>query len=435
MNKERVEMLKSSIADIMRQMESVQYEIACGIIDSATAEEKVKILKQEERKKKQLLVAEAHVGKRGNALSMGAYNEKKKLFMVRCADGNYVSSTTEDGLLDALMEHYGLSLNSPLIGDIFARAIEKYGKKHPGKTKTVYNNKLEYKAFVNEQFAKTDIRKLNKDNLEEYLLTLIQEKKMKSKALQNCKGVLNLIFQETIDEGLIHKNIAKEVSNKYLLQYRDQSLSHRKSEDMLYSDPELEQIFAEAWNKASRYYSPYSYALLLQAELGCRPNELICLKWSDFDRIEGFVTIERQMVEDRIPKQSFRVVDYTKNEKGISQGGRLVPLSTKALDILNKLDRKKQELGIESEWLFTDKQGKPLKKKGYFDFVGDLYRKLGLSPKGSYAFRRGFSARLEAAGIEPSERAEILGHSVETNLRHYTFAKPDYLKRVKEALR
>lgn len=427
-------MLKSRIADIVRQIESVQDEIACDILDSATAEEKVKILKQEERKKKQLLVAEAHVGKRGNALSMGAYNEKKKLFMVRCADGNYVSARTEDGLLDALMEHYGLSLNSPLIGDIFARAIEKYEKKHPGMTKTVYNNKLDYKAFVNEQFAKTDIRKLNKDNLEEYLLALIRKKKMKSSAFLNCKGILNLIFQEAIDEGLIHTNVAKEVNNKYLLQYCDQSLSHRKSEDMLYSDQELEQIFAEAWNKASRYYSPYSYALLLQAELGCRPDELICLKWSDFDRTEGFVSIERQMVEDRIPKQSFRVVGYTKNEKGISQGGRLVPLSTKALDILNKLERKKQELGIESEWLFTDKQGKPLKKKGYFDFVGTLNRKLGLSPKGSYAFRRGFSARLEAAGIEPSERAEILGHSVETNLRHYTFAKPDYLRRVKEAL-
>lgn len=127
------------------------------------------------------------------------------------------------------------------------------------------------------------------------------------------------------------------------------------------------------------------------------------------------------------------MVDYTKNEKGISQGGRLVPLSSKALDVLSKLEMKKQELGIESEWLFSDKQGKLLKKKGYFDFVGDLYRKLGLPSKGSYAFRRGLSARLEAAGIEPSEQATVLGHSVETNLRHYTFAKPDYLKRVKEA--
>lgn len=434
MNKERVEMLKNSIADIIRQMESVQDEITCGIIDSATADEKVKILKQEERKKKQLLVAEAHVGKRGNALSMGAFNEKKNLYMVRCADGNYVSARTEDGLLDALMEHYGLSLNSPLIGDVFARAIEKYEKRHPDKTKTVYNYKIDYKAFVSEQFTKTDVRKLNKDKLEEYLLALIKEKKMKSKALLNCKGVLNLIYMEAIDEGLVHENVAKEVDNNYLLQYCDQSLSHRKPADMLYSNQELDKIFTEAWNKASRYYSPYSYALLLQAELGCRPDELICLKWCDFDRSEGFVTIERQMVEDRIPMQAFRVVEYTKNEKGISKGGRIVPLSSMALNVISKLEEKKQELGIESEWLFTNKQGELLKKKGYFDFVGNLYRKLGLSPKGSYAFRRGLSAKLESAGIEPSERAEILGHSVETNLRHYTFAKPDYLKRVKEAL-
>lgn len=41
---------------------------------------------------------------------------------------------------------------------------------------------------------------------------------------------------------------------------------------------------------------------------------------------------------------------------------------------------------------------------------------------------------MEEAGIEPSERAAILGHSVETNLKHYTFAKPKYLDRVRAAL-
>lgn len=59
---------------------------------------------------------------------------------------------------------------------------------------------------------------------------------------------------------------------------------------------------------------------------------------------------------------------------------------------------------------------------------------MGTTVSGSYAFRRGVSARMEEAGIEPSERAAILGHSVETNLKHYTFAKPKYLDRVRAAL-
>ena len=109
-------------------------------------------------------------------------------------------------------------------------------------------------------------------------------------------------------------------------------------------------------------------------------------------------------------------------------------MSTKAIAVLEKLQAKKEELGIISEWLFTNRNGELLKKKGYFDFNNELHKKYGFRVHGSYAFRRGLSARLESAGIEPSERAAILGHSVETNLRHYTFAKPDYLCRVKIAL-
>ena len=104
------------------------------------------------------------------------------------------------------------------------------------------------------------------------------------------------------------------------------------------------------------------------------------------------------------------------------------------LKFCRNLKNTKKQLGIESEWLFTDKEGNLLKKKGYFDFNVQLHKKFGMKVSGSYAFRRGISARLEYAGIEPSERAAILGHSVETNLRHYTFAKPDYLERVRVAL-
>lgn len=109
-------------------------------------------------------------------------------------------------------------------------------------------------------------------------------------------------------------------------------------------------------------------------------------------------------------------------------------MSTNAIEILEKLRAKKEKLGIDSEWIFTNIDGELLKKKGYFDFNNELHKKYCFRVHGSYAFRRGLSARLESSGIEPSERAAILGHSVETNLKHYTFAKPDYLSRVKTAL-
>lgn len=434
MDTNRIDALKKSLANTLNLLLDIQTEVSCGILDVLTAKEKENILKKELIEKKRLLIAEVHIGKRGNPLSMGKFNESKGLYIVKCADNIKVSSTTEEGLLDAMIAHYGLSLDSPLVKDVFERAIDRYEKKHPDKSKTVYNYKLDYKGFISKDLGAKDIRKISLDWLEDYTLDMIKSKHLKVSALKNFKTLLNLIYEKAIAEGLLHENVAKGIKVQSLIQYCDQSLAHRKPEDVLYSDSDLEIIFADMWRRIETYYAPYAYAVLLHSELGCRPDELICLKWSDFDLWGKYVTIERQQVEDRYPKQSFRVVPYTKNEKGASKGGRMVPLSTKAIEILQKLKEHKKQLGIESEWLFTDKEGNLLKKKGYFDFNVQLHKKFGMKVSGSYAFRRGISARLEYAGIEPSERAAILGHSVETNLRHYTFAKPDYLERVRVAL-
>lgn len=218
-----------------------------------------------------------------------------------------------------------------------------------------------------------------------------------------------------------------------MMQYCDQSIAHRRSEDLLFSEDEQSRINSELEEKISHQNSPYAYAALLHMELGYRPDELICLKWSDFNMEDRLVFIERQQIETKHP-QAYVVVEYTKNEKGVSQGGRPIPLSSKALEVLEKLKQYQDAKGIKSEWLFADDNGNLRNKGGYFKFFIKLRNKLDLGEKSSYAFRRGFSAKLESRGIEPSDRAKILGHSVETNLRHYTFAKPNYLERVQSVL-
>ena len=214
---------------------------------------------------------------------MGKYNESKHLYIVKCADGKQLTSVSEEGLLDALMEHYGLSLDSPRISDIFNKAIVRYEKRHPDKSKTVYNYKTDYKTFITPAFGRKDIRKISVDVLEEYVFSIVREKELKVSALKNFKTLLNLIYEQAIRDEFVNENIAKLIKVKSLIQYCDQSLAHRKPDDVLYSEKELELICADVREKMERYYSPYSYALLLHVEIGCRPNELICLKWSDVD--------------------------------------------------------------------------------------------------------------------------------------------------------
>lgn len=434
MNQNRILALKKSLNITMQDLGAVQEELACGMLDLLTAEAKVEILRKDILQKKKLLIAEVHVGKRGNPLSMGKYNVTKGLYIAKCSDGKQVTSVSEEGLLDAMMVHYNLSLDSPKIKDIFMRAIERYERKHPDSNLTIKNYHTDYRRFINSDFSNTDIRRISRDKLEDYVLDYVRKYHIKVSTLRNFKTLLNLIYEQAILDGFITENIAKSIKPKSLYQYCDQSLAHRRAQDVLFTEKELALIFDDMQDRLERYYCPFAFMVLLHVELGCRPDELICLKWSDLDCIEGkeVVWISRQQLEKRNP-QSFYIVEYTKNEKGVSKGGRIVPLSTKAKEILEKLQTQKKKLGIESEWLFSNKEGILLKKKGYFDFFNALKKKHSLNLS-SYAFRREFNFRLEKAGVPVSYRAAVSGHSPETNLKNYTFAGHDLLDVVSNAL-
>lgn len=430
----KLDVLKKSLYGSIEQLESLQEEALCGMIDNQTAKAKVEILRKEIKEKKLRVIEEVHRGKRGNLLSMGSYNEKRGLYFVKCADGKIISAKDEDGLLDALMKHYGLSLDSPLVKDVYARAIARYEQKHPNKDRTVVNFGYDFNRYVTEEFGQKDIRKVSRDFLECYSLELVSHK-IKKSSLTAYKTLLNLIYNQAIYEGLLNQNLAKEISIKELACYCDQSLSHRKPADLLYSESEDEAMNKYMRNRIEeKFYDPYAFMALFQKEFGIRPDEDICLKWSDFDLEQGLISVERQQIEHRKPKRWFEVVDYLKNEKGESVGGRVIPLSTNAIHLYHELKAIKEKEGIESEWLFTKKDGTLLRKSDYSDFLLDACKALGIKSKGSYAFRRAFNSKMEKNGIPASERALIMGHSIPTNLNNYSFGQVDYLDRVRLAL-
>lgn len=438
MENSKVVLLKVKINELTKQKAAVQEELLCGMIDTLTAKAKEELLSKEIIEKKKLLVQEVHIGKRGNLLSMGKYNEQKGLYIVKCVDGKQLTSVSEEGLLDAMMEYYGLSLASPLVKEVFTRAIEKYEQKHPDANRTIINLKCDYRRFIEKEFATKDIRKVTLDWLEDYTLAFLKSKNVKVTALRAYKTLLNLIFEHAIFEGFIIENVAKGVKLKDYARYCDQSLSHRKSEDVLLSNDEEQQILDFMYRKIEKGcitygYSPYAFMTLLHTQLGCRPDELICIKWSDIDFERKNVYIERQQLEKRNPRL-FVVVEYTKNERGVSKGGRIVPLSNSAIELLELLKEAKNRENIFSDWLFSDREGNVLRKSNYCDFVRESCIKIGVKSRGTYAFRRGLSAKMERNAIPASVRAKILGHSIETNLKNYTFAPVDYLETVRNVL-
>lgn len=93
--------------------------------------------------------------------------------------------------------------------------------------------------------------------------------------------------------------------------------------------------------------------------------------------------------------------------------------------ILDELKEKQDSLGIHSEWVFAKEDGTWTTTAAYYE---SLYKicvtKLKLNLSNNHAFRIALNSYvLIPMGIEAPERARILGHSVETNLKHYTFSR------------
>ena len=103
---------------------------------------------------------------------------------------------------------------------------------------------------------------------------------------------------------------------------------------------------------------------------------------------------------------------------------------------MSELKAKQLELGISSEWVFCKENGDWITTVAYYEALYKVCRKLGLKLSNNHAFRMALNSYVYVPmGLPVSERAKLLGHSVETNLKHYTFARTDdYMDELSEKM-
>lgn len=128
-------------------------------------------------------------------------------------------------------------------------------------------------------------------------------------------------------------------------------------------------------------------------------------------------------------------VCYTKNERGQSKGGRFFPLTDEISSLLTELSAVLAKENIQSEYVFCYANGKWMNTMSYKSFLGKLTRKHNLNAASNHALRRSLNSNvLIPMGLSVTDRARLLGHSVDTNLRHYSYAQKDYVENARELL-
>lgn len=215
------------------------------------------------------------------------------------------------------------------------------------------------------------------------------------------------------------------MKNKAFLKECDCSKSSK--EEKIFSEDEI-NLIRDTVRKYMTYerYAGYfinGYAILLAIETGMRADELPALKWSDVH--DNYIHIHTQQLSNkRKGGKEYYLADWTKDEKGQSQGGRKYPLTKEIKNLLSELKSLQDRKGIHSDYIFCHVDGSWIKTDAYITCLRRLLKSLGFEITNNHAFRMSLNSNVLAGklNLPVAKRAELLGHSVETNLKYYTYA-------------
>lgn len=421
--------LLSILRELELQKTSIDFQLKCGILDSIDATNELMMIETKAIKIKETLVNQYHVQKNGTPRKI-TYMEGKNIYTTFMPDRSRLYATSKNDLYDKLMKYYGLSIHDTSFKTIFDLALEEKSKTENSDSKTIKHYKYDFNLFINDSLAKKDIRKITCVDLQEYTQELVTSKHPTYKAFLKYKSVLNIVFNYAVEKEIITSNPVAKIKNS--VYKKSCSVTNTSSEKKIHSQTEIEQIKNEVQKRMSqKRYKGYfinGFAILLSIEIGLRCGELCSLRWDDVK--DTYIHIHsQQLKQDGDNGSIYYYAPYTKNEKGISQNGRKFPLTNKVKAILEHLKAVQEDLGICSDYIFCHENGEWIKTDAYETCLRRLCQSLGMSVTNNHAFRMSLNSNvLIPLGMPVTERARLLGHSVETNLRHYSFAGKDNLQ-------
>ena len=424
--------LDKELIDIQNQLYHLSHFVnrdTIGNIDAVMEE-----LKKKEYELKKKLVLDVHpyqirTGKR----------QKNK-------DKNYVYYTTtcpwldndprvhtEKALIDKLYSYYyGNDNNSFSFKSVFDKALDEKIRTEGIKDKTIRDIKMSYRTFISDELGCKDIRSITPSELKEYQLNLVKEKKLKKKRYYKFKGIFNLVFNYATDpEHRILEYSPVSSNNRPYIRQCEQTITN--PEDKAFTLDEIAMIREYVWNRINNSkYDVNGYAILFSSYTGVRQGEIPSLRWEDIKDTYIHIHSQQNDFYDDNKQKIYYYNDSTKNEKGISKGGRKFPITKEIKHILDELKKKQEELGINSEWVFCKENGEWTTTIAYSEALrrvckGDKSRGkegLGLKLCNNHAFRIALNSYvLIPMGYNAVERATLLGHTPEVNMKFYTFDK------------
>lgn len=400
-----------------------QYQITCDILNmrGLTPAEVIALMEKIE------FINQFHTNKLCEDKKRGRWYTR-----IKSNDHDKIYANSQEELIDKLYLFYG-GINDFSFGGIFKQAIAKHTNDAGNASNTSNRSKRDFDRFITKDFAKKDIRFIKSSEIDAYIMSYLtnyekaHDETCTDQVLYALKGIFNIVFRYATegDYPILTHNPVPQDNTKYK---KHTHSPKPKPSEKAFQPQEIAQLQDFLWNRVRTNHNyvvcANAYAVLFSIETGMRSAEICALKWADID--EHSIHIHSQILTDDEKLHTFKYAKWTKNEKGHSRDGRRFPLTEKIRYILNELCSLQSQKGIQTEWVFARANGNYMSPDDYRSALRKIAKKDGLALENNHAFRMALNSYVFIPlGIVETERAKLLGHSVDVNLKHYTFALDD----------
>lgn len=242
---------------------------------------------------------------------------------------------------------------------------------------------------------------------------------------------IHALFKGAVENQFIKNNPADNIKIKMQ--------KDKENERRVLSRDEQKVLLTYAHK--SIYYNVFSLVL----ETGLRAGEIGGLQWSDVDIDNGFLFVNRTLLQDP-KKDGF----YFGNPKS-KRSKRKIPLTEEAKNILRNQKTLQYKLKmLSNEWdykwdglVFTTKNGKPVGNSTLRITLVRIVKNININRKANalgadyetfehcymHSLRHTFATRCIEKGIQPKTLQKILGHStIQTTMDLYVHVTDEYMK-------
>lgn len=271
------------------------------------------------------------------------------------------------------------------------------------KPKTFDRKEMTLKNQIYPNIGNMQIDKLKADDVQSLINNLLRDG-LSYSTIKKVYDAINACFTQ----GQL-KN--PNLKNPCLGVTLPQNVKKETSDIQFFNEEEIEKICNESIRKYNngKYVYRLGYAIILLLYTGLRIGECLDLKWSDVDFENKTIKIDSNMVliKNRDQNITQKYVLKAQNSTKTKAGHRIIPLSQKALDALENL----QKLNGDEEYILSNSNGNVINPRNFDRMFRNILTQCNIRLCGVHILRHTFASMLFKKGIDAKIVSELLGHS------------------------